>query len=160
MAEASWDPALLTYLNVSFRVRPDLFKKGFSSFLCFFLLGFGFYCFCLFVCLFAGFVSGFPLFICEALWRGIDWIYGRWVLPSRTKLVFPGIIERTFLNRLAHHLQLPQGSLHGPCSTFQFWKVKAVPHFADSLSVRHDKLSPACVACGLLQVEDKWVNIT
>lgn len=59
-----------------------------------------------FVCLFGGFVSVFPLFICEALWRRIDWIYGRWVWPRWAKLVFLGIIERTFLNRLAHHLQL------------------------------------------------------
>lgn len=38
--------------NVSFRVRPDLFKKGFSSFLCFFSLVLGlFFIVCLFVCL-------------------------------------------------------------------------------------------------------------
>lgn len=72
----------------------------------------------LFICLFVGFVSVFPSFICEALWRRIDWFYGTWVWPRWAKLIFLGIIERAFLNRLAHHLELHKDHFRDPAVHF------------------------------------------
>lgn len=78
---------------------------------------------------------------------------------SRAKSVVLGIMERTFLNRLAYYLQLYKDHFRDPATCFDspetLKSVKAIPKFADGPSLSHNMVSPACVACGLLPMRDK-----
>lgn len=77
----------------------------------------------------------------------------------RAKSIVLGIMERTFLNRLSHHLQLCKDNFRDPAahvnSPETVKSVKAIPKFADGPSLSHDMVSPTPVACGLLPMGDK-----
>lgn len=76
----------------------------------------------------------------------------------RSKSMVLGTMERIFLNRLSHHLQLCKdhfrdlkkinfpGTMDG---------LKATPKLADGLSLNHDIVPPAFAACRLLPVGDR-----